>query len=167
MSYSKGIISIPNVTGNIVINVTTEEAEIRPIELYTGNAANYLLNKKYSDMSIIDANGYYLTNPIAVDFSTRPYLCINGANIASGGAPKIYKIGFYNGDNIATVCYTTSIQTSGSGTQWSANVGDIPGYQNYTKVQFMFSISPDVSLTEANVLTAASMSIKASPTALY
>ena len=51
MAYSKGLITIPNVTGDIEITVETVETSISPIEVYTGNASVYQFNKKYSGFS--------------------------------------------------------------------------------------------------------------------
>ena len=66
-NYSKGIISIPGVTGNIVITVTTEG---QAVNLFDSSTANY--NKRINSTGALkDGNGIVVTAPIDVrNFNT-------------------------------------------------------------------------------------------------
>lgn len=66
-NYSKGIISIPEVTGNIVITVTTEG---QAVNLFDSSTANY--NKRINSTGVLkDGNGIVVTAPIDVrNFNT-------------------------------------------------------------------------------------------------
>jgi hypothetical protein len=167
MAYSKGIVTIPNVTGDIEIIVTTATAEIKPIELYSGNASLYKINYKYSGTSTTTANGRYLTDVVPVDFITRPYLNINGFyNGQSGAAPYIYKIGLYKGSTLSQVKYCGDFVTDKTKNQVSV---DMTAYKDYDGIQF--EIQPvstaGTTLTEASVITSSQASIKLSTGALY
>lgn len=167
MAYSKGIVTIPNVTGDIEIIVSTAEAEINPIELYTGNASAYQINAKYSGTSITSANGRYLTEVIPVDFSVRPYLNVDGFyNGSKGTGPYLYKFGLYKGATLSKVEYGTALTSDGSATKYSK---DMSTYKDYDGIQF--EIQPvstaGTTLTEASVIPSSQASIKISTTALY
>ena len=167
MAYSKGIVTIPNVTGNIEIIVTTAEAEINPIELYTGNASAYQINAKYSGNSVVSGNGRYLTEVIPVDLVTRPYLNIDGFyNGQSGNAPYLYKIGFYKGSTLTKVEYSANFITDKTSIRCSF---DLSEYADYDGIQF--EIQPvstaGTTLTTASVIPSSQASIKLSTEALY
>lgn len=166
MAYSKGIVTIPNVTGDIEIIVSTAEAEINPIELYTGNASAYQLNKKYSGTAIADGNGYYLTDIMPVDFATRPYLNFKGVGSLDGtGFPYIYKLAFYKGSTISQVKYITDIGATFNASGFSVNMAS---YAQYDGMQLQIApVKGSTALTAASVTPASLLSVKASVEALY
>lgn len=62
-NYSKGIISIPEVTGNIVITVTTEG---QAVNLFDSSTASYNARIKGTGAISTGANGIVVTAPIDV-----------------------------------------------------------------------------------------------------
>lgn len=164
MAYSKGIVTIPNVTGDIEITATTVVAEINPIELYSGNASAYTLNKKYSGNSIADGNGYYLTDIIPVDFTVRPYLNIDGAyDGAIGSKPILYKIGFYTGSTLSNVQYLSNFDTDKASLQHAINLST---FAQYDGIQLSIMIGAS-AMTASQVLTTDQLSVKLSTEALF
>lgn len=112
-NYSKGIISIPEVTGNIVITVTTEG---QAVNLFDSSTANY--NKRISGTGVLkDGNGILVTAPI--DVRSLNTLTVSGitevlssgynyyammcdysdpAGTTASGTPAIYKTEQYTFD---------------------------------------------------------------------
>ena len=164
---SKGVVTIPSVSGNIVITVTTEIAEIKPIELYTGDVSTYFINKKYSGTSVVDGTGYYLTDIMPVDFKVRPYLNIRGAyNGSEGSTPYIYKIGFYSGETCSKVLYYSNMNGDAGATTWSCDMS--ASYSDYDGIQILIvPVSSSVTMSESDVLSADEFSVKISTEALY
>ena len=64
--YSNGVISIPNVTGDIVITATAIET-VTEVNKMVVQEAN--LNKRISGTSIVSYNGCFVADPIAVDIT--------------------------------------------------------------------------------------------------
>ena len=158
--YLDGVITITEVTGNIVITASAtkieEDEPTDPIELYTGNASDYQINKKYSGTSIVDGNGYYLTDVLDVDFATRPYLHIKGVTTGSSASlPKLYKIGFYKNGTISTVEYMNNIIDVST---TSGFVVDMSAYSQYDGIQLLIQVSSS-AMTESDILTTSQCSV--------
>ena len=63
--YSNGTITIPSVTGAIVITATAVESAPLYTNLVNTSAADYMINKRYnSSGALVDANGVDITNKI-------------------------------------------------------------------------------------------------------
>lgn len=100
-NYSKGIISIPEVTGNIVITVTTEG---QAVNLFDSATANY--NKRISSTGALkDGNGIIVTAPIDVRSLTT---------LTVSGITEVLSTGY--GYYAAMCAYSDSAGTTASGT---------------------------------------------------
>lgn len=65
--YANGVITIPNVIGDVVITAVAAATVYSDIELYSPNGVT--LNKKYSGKTIVDGDGYYLTTVVPVNMA--------------------------------------------------------------------------------------------------
>lgn len=96
--YENGVITIPNVTGDVVITAVAAATVYADIELYRTDGV--ALNKKYSGTSIVDGNGYYLTTVVPVNMAKYRYIKVNGAHMSgypgavNASNPTLYKIAF-------------------------------------------------------------------------
>ena len=101
-NYSKGIISIPEVTGDIVITVTTEG---QAVNLFDSSTATY--NARIRGNGTIDewANGIVVTAPIDVR---------NLNTLTVSGITEVYSAGY--GYYACTCAYTDPDGTTISGT---------------------------------------------------
>lgn len=64
--YKEGVIAIPSVTGNLVIEVTAVESATAYTNLLDTTSADWLANKRYnSSGSIVDASGWDVSNYVA------------------------------------------------------------------------------------------------------
>lgn len=66
--YSDGVIAIPSVTGDLVINI--EAVESASEETYINKMVVQSLNKRISGTDIVDCYGVFVTEPIEVDLSS-------------------------------------------------------------------------------------------------
>lgn len=65
--YSKGKIAIPNVTGNIVINITAVESAVPYKNVMSVQSSN--LNKRYSGLSPVAYNGCFVCDDVSCDIT--------------------------------------------------------------------------------------------------
>jgi hypothetical protein len=105
MSYSKGVIAIPNVTGNISITVTTEAIQL--VNLFDSSTSTYNARIKNIGLVATGENGNVVTAPIAIgNIST---LAIQGVTLAKNNGSNFYvRIGLYTssvGDNTDFIRY--------------------------------------------------------------
>lgn len=157
--YANGVITIPNVTGDVVITAIAVATVYSDIELYSPNGIT--LNKKYSGKNIVDGNGYYLTTVVPVNMAKYRYIKVNGAHMAGyGGAinasnPLLYKIAFMKNGVIYAVQYTNNIALSSdkNAMQWNIDMSKYAGYQQCDAVQLSVQVSTS-AITSADVLTA-------------
>lgn len=132
-NYSKGVISIPEVTGDIVITVTTEGQEVN---LFDSATASY--NARIRGTGAIDTgvNGIVVTAPIDVRSLTT---------LTVSGITEVYNSGF---GYYACICaYSDS-----SGTTISGHV------TTYATEQYTFDVSSASYVRLALVLSSSAIS---------
>lgn len=157
--YANGIITIPNVTGDVVITAVATATVYADIELYSPNGVT--LNKKYSGNNIVDGNGYYLTTVVPVNMAKYRYIKVNGAHMSGYGGnisasnPLLYKVAFMKNGVIHTVQYTGNLALSSdkNAMQWSMDMSKYAGYQQCDAVQLSLQVSTS-AITSADVITA-------------
>lgn len=167
--YADGVISIPNVTGDVVITAVATATVYADIELYSPNGVT--LNKKYSGTSIVDGNGYYLTAVVPINMAKYRYIKVNGAHMSGyGGAttaadPTLYKIAFLKSGVIGAVKYTDNIalQTDATMKQWTMDMSKYAQYQQYDAVQLSVLIST-AAITSGDVLDTSVLQVTCSTT---
>lgn len=164
--YAGGVITIPNVTGNVVITAVAEATVYGDVELYT--PAGALLNKKYSGVSIVDGNGTYLTAVFPLNLTKYRYLTVNGAYPAnypgttSLATPVVYKIGFYKNGSLVGVQYSNNLTSAdGTGKVWTADLSGYANYQSCNGIQIMINPHKEEALDQADVLSAQALQITA------
>lgn len=134
--YANGVITIPNVTGDVVITAVAAATVYSDIELYSPNGV--MLNKKYSGNNIVDGNGYYLTVVVPVNMAKYRYIKVNGAHMGgydgniSASNPLLYKVAFMKNGAIYSVQYTNNIALSSDKNAMQWNI-DMSKYNNYQK----------------------------------
>lgn len=108
MSYSKGIIAIPNVTGNVVITVNTVPVQL--VNLFDSTTANY--NYRIRNVGEIGAStGSVVT--ATIDISSISSLTVQGITEVANNDNLYARIGLYssstgnNTDSIAVQNYTS------------------------------------------------------------
>ena len=165
--YANGVITIPNVTGDVVITAVAAATVYSDIELYSANGVT--LNKKYSGTNIVDGDGYYITAVVPVNMSRYRYIKVNGAHMAGyGGAinasnPLLYKIAFLKNGVVKTVQYTNNLALSSDkhAMQWSMDMSKYAGYQQCDAVQLSVQVSTS-AITSADVITADKLQVTCS-----
>lgn len=101
-NYSKGIISIPEVTGDVVITVTTEG---QAVNLFDSSTASYNARIKGTGVISTGADGIVVTAPIDVRSLTT---------LTVGGITEVFNSGY--GYYAAMCAYSDSAGTTISGT---------------------------------------------------
>ena len=155
--YANGVITIPNVTGDVVITAVAAATVYADIELYSPNGVT--LNKKYSGNNIVDGDGYYLTAVVPVNMAKYRYIKVNGAHMSgytvSASNPILYKIAFMKNGAIYSVQYTGNIALSSdkNAMQWNMDMSKYTHYQQCDAIQLSVLISAS-AITSADVLTA-------------
>lgn len=167
--YADGVISIPNVTGDVVITAVATATVYADIALYSPNGVT--LNKKYSGNNIVDGNGYYLTAVVPVNMAKYRYIKVNGAHMSGyGGAttaadPTLYKVAFLKSGVIGAVKYTDNIALSSDPTtkQWTMDMSKYAQYQQYDAVQLSVLIST-AAITSGDVLSTSALQVTCTTT---
>lgn len=167
--YADGVISIPNVTGDVVITAVATATVYADIALYSPNGV--MLNKKYSGNNIVDGNGYYLTAVVPVNMAKYRYIKVNGAHMSGyGGAttaadPTLYKVAFLKSGVIGAVKYTDNIALSSDPTtkQWTMDMSKYAQYQQYDAVQLSVLIST-AAITSGDVLSTSALQVTCTTT---
>lgn len=165
--YANGVITIPNVTGDVVITAVAAATVYADIELYRTDGV--ALNKKFSGTSIVDGNGYYLTTVVPVNMAKYRYIKVNGAHISGyAGAvntsnPTIYKVAFMKNGAIYAVQYTNTLALSSDSNamQWNMDMSKYTHYQQCDAVQLSVLVSTS-AITSADVLTADKLQVTCS-----
>lgn len=165
--YANGVITIPNVTGDVVITAVAAATVYADIELYSPNGVT--LNKKYSGNNIVDGNGYYLTVVVPVNMAKYRYIKVNGAHMAgydgniSASNPLLYKVAFMKNSAIYSVQYTNNIALSSdkNATQWNIDMSKYDNYQKCDAVQLSVMVSTS-AITSADVFTADKLQVTCS-----
>lgn len=165
--YANGVITIPNVTGDVVITAVAAATVYADIELYSTNGVT--LNKKYSGNNIVDGNGYYLTVVVPVNMAKYQYIKVNGAHMSgydgniSASNPLLYKVAFMKNGTIYAVQYTGNLALSSdkNAMQWNIDMSKYAGYQNCDAVQLLVQVSTS-AITSADVLTADKLQVTCS-----
>ena len=157
--YANGVVSIPSVTGDVVITAVAAATVYADIELYSPNGVT--LNKKYSGTNIVDGNGYYLTTVVPVNMAKYRYIKVNGAHMSgypgtiNASNPTLYKIAFMKNGAIYAVQYTDTLALSSDKNtmQWNMDMSKYTHYQQCDAVQLSVLVSTS-AITSADVLTA-------------
>nr|DAN61161.1 MAG TPA: tyrosine phosphatase family protein [Caudoviricetes sp.] len=157
--YANGVVSIPSVTGDVVITAVATATVYADIELYSPNGV--ALNKKYSGTSIVDGNGYYLTTMVPVNMAKYRYIKVNGAHMSgypgavNASNPTLYKIAFMKNGAIYAVQYTDTLALSSdkNAMQWNMDMSKYTHYQQCDAVQLSVLVSMS-AITSADVPTA-------------
>ena len=164
--YVNGVITIPNVTGDVVITAVAAATVYADIELYSANGVT--LNKKYSGKNIVDGNGYYLTAVVPVNMAKYRYIKVNGAHMSGYGAisasnPILYKIAFMKSGAIYAVQYTANLALSSdkNAMQWSIDMSKFANYQRSDAVQLLVQVSTS-AITSADVITSDKLQVTCS-----
>lgn len=156
--YANGVVSIPSVTGDVVITAVATATVYADIELYSPNGV--ALNKKYSGTSIVDGNGYYLTTMVPVNMAKYRYIKVNGAHMSgypgavNASNPTLYKIAFMKNGAIYAVQYTDTLALSSdkNAMQWNMDMSKYTHYQQCDAVQLSVLVSTS-AITSADVIT--------------
>ena len=157
--YANGVITIPNVTGDVVITAVAAATVYADIELYRTDGV--ALNKKYSGTSIVDGNGYYLTTVVPVNMANYRYIKVNGAHMSgypgavNASTPTLYKIAFMENGAIYAVQYTDTLALSSdkNAKQWNMDMSKYTHYQQCDAIQLSVLVSMS-AITSADVITA-------------
>lgn len=156
--YANGVVSIPSVTGDVVITAVAAATVYADIELYRTDGVS--LNKKYSGTRIVDGNGYYLTTVVPVNMAKYRYIKVNGAHISgypgavNASNPTLYKIAFMKNGAIYAVQYTDTLALSSdkNAMQWNMDMSKYTHYQQCDAVQLSVLVSTS-AITSADVIT--------------
>ena len=156
--YANGVITIPNVTGDVVITAVAAATVYADIELYSPNGVT--LNKKYSGNNIVDGNGYYLTVVVPVNMAKYRYIKVNGAHMSgydgniNASNPLLYKVAFMKNGAIYTVQYTANLALSSdkNAMQWNIDMSKFANYQKSDAVQLLVQVSTS-AITSADVIS--------------
>ena len=156
--YANGVVSIPSVTGDVVITAVAAATVYADIELYRTDGV--ALNKKYSGTSIVDGNGYYLTTVVPVNMAKYRYIKVNGAHMSgypgavNASNPTLYKIAFIKNGAIYAVQYTDTLALSSdkNAMQWNMDMSKYTHYQQCDAIQLSVLVSTS-AITSADVIT--------------
>ena len=132
-NYSKGIISIPEVTGDIVITVTTEG---QAVNLFDSATASYNARIKGTGAISTGANGIVVTAPIDVRSLTT---------LTVSGITEVFNSGY--GYYACMCAYSDSSGTTISGT-----------VKTYKTEQYTFDVSSDSYVRLSFVLSESAIS---------
>ena len=165
--YANGVITIPNVTGGVVITAVAAATVYADIELYSPNGVT--LNKKYSGNNIVDGNGYYLTVVVPVNMAKYRYIKVSGAHMSGyNGAinasnPLLYKVAFMKNGAIYSVQYTGNLALSSdkNAMQWNIDMSKFANYQECDAVQLLVQVSTS-AITSADVITSDKLQVTCS-----
>lgn len=164
--YADGVITIPNVTGDVVITAAAEPTVYGDIEVYTPEGA--LLNKQFSGTSVVDGSGRYLTAIVPLNLAKYRYLTVNGAypsnyaGTTSPTTPVLYKIGYCKNGSVVAVQYSNNLtDADGTGKVWTADLSHYANYQSCDGIQIMINPHTEAALTQADVLSAEALQITA------
>lgn len=142
-NYSKGIISIPEVTGNIVITVTTEG---QAVNLFDPSTASYNARLKATgEVTVTGANGILVTAPIDVRSLTT--LTVSGiTEILSSGYGYYAAICAYTDPAGTTI--SGKLKTSKTEPQYTFDVSS----ESYVRLGLVLSTS-EISTADTTNLT--------------
>lgn len=165
--YANGLITIPNVTGDVVITAIAVASVYTDIELYKTDGA--ALNKKFSGTSIVDGNGNYITVEVPVNMQKYRYIKVSGAHMSGydGTVDQdnaiFYKLAFMHNGTVQTAQYTNNLALSSdvSAKAWNIDMSKYANYQqcDALRMQILVSASGAAvtadSVVPTSVLTAA------------
>lgn len=159
--YANGVVSIPSVTGDVVITAVAVATVYSDIELYKTDGVE--LNKKFSGTSIVDGSGNYITVQVPVNMKKYRYIKVIGAHMSgySGAVSQndatFYKLAFLNNGTVQAVQYTNNLALSSdmSAKTWTIDMSKYANYQqcNAVRMQFLASTS-GLPITMDNVASA-------------
>lgn len=157
--YANGVLHIPNVTGDVVITAVAAAAVYADIALYSPDGVT--LNKKFSGISIVDGDGYYITAPVSVNMAKYRYIRVNGAHmsgyagVVSAENATLYKIAFLKNGVIQAVQYTNTLALSSDADamQWTIDMSKYANYRQCDAVRLLVMVST-TAITSAGVRTA-------------
>lgn len=159
--YANGVITIPNVTGDVVITAVAAATVYADIELYRTDGV--ALNKKFSGTSIVDGSGNYITVQVPVNMKKYRYIKVIGAHIAGYGGEisqddaVFYKLAFLKNGAVQTVQYTNNLALSSdtSARNWALDMSKYANYQQCDAVRLQFLVSTsEIPITMASVVPA-------------
>jgi hypothetical protein len=124
------------------------------VNLISTNVSDYTLNKKFSNTSIVDGDGYYLTPVYKFSSEKTPYLNIEGAygaGASMGLGIVLYKVAFYKGSTCAVVEYTSNMGLPNDSN--SKQSLDMSKYtpDKYDGIQLLFRIPNNSSVTTNDI----------------
>ena len=165
--YKKALISIPDVTGDIKISVSS--AIDRYPVLYNGKAEYFNIKYNYETKCYEDAPGRYITELIPLDLTKKAYVNVSGLGDASHGDVVngwLNKMIFYkNGVAISCLHYDSNYSPEGK-LQNSFSVSKLPS--NIDAIRFeIIPKGVDVLITEADVFPTSKVSIVLSDEPLF
>ena len=167
--YDNGVITIPNVTGDVVITAVAIETIYADIELYRTDGV--ALNKKFSGTSIVDGNGNYITVQVPVNMNKYRYIKVVGAHMSGyAGAISLddaifHKIAFLKDGNVYAVQYTNNLALSSdtNARNWNIDMSKYENYQECDAVQLQFIVSvSSTPITIDSVVPAAMLRVTCS-----
>ena len=159
--YANGVITIPNVTGDVVITAVAAATVYADIELYRTDGV--ALNKKFSGTSIVDGSGNYITVQVPVNMKKYRYIKVIGAHMSGYGGEispddaVFYKLAFLKNGAVQTVQYTNNLALSSdtSARNWALDMSKYANYQQCDAVQLQFLVSTsEIPITMASVVPA-------------
>lgn len=157
--YVGGVITIPNVTGDVVITAVAAATVYADIELYKTDGVE--LNKKFSGTSIVDGNGNYITVQVPVNMKKYRYIKVSGAHMSgySGAVSQndatFYKLAFLHNGTVQAVQYTNNLALSSdmSAKTWTIDMSKYANYQQCDAVRMQFLASTSgLPITMDNVV---------------
>lgn len=167
--YADGTITIPAVTGDVVITAAAEAIVYGDIQIYSPDGAQ--LNKKYSGTSVADGNECYLTAILPLNMAKYRYLTVNGVYPAnypgttSPATPVLYKIGYCKNGSVVNVQYSNNLTSAdGYSKAWVADLSKYSGYQACDGIQIMVNTHKGAAITQVDVLTTEQLQVTASTT---
>lgn len=159
--YANGVITIPNVTGDVVITAVAAATVYSDIELYRTDGV--ALNKKFSGTSIVDGSGNYITVQVPVNMKKYRYIKVIGAHMSGYGGEisqddaVFYKLAFLKGGAVQAVQYTNNLALSSdtSARNWALDMSKYANYQQCDAVRLQFLVSTsEIPITMASVVPA-------------
>ena len=159
--YANGVITIPNVTGDVVITAVAAATVYADIELYRTDGV--ALNKKFSGTSIVDGSGNYITVQVPVNMKKYRYIKFIGAHMSgyggeiSQGDAVFYKLAFLKNGAVQAVQYTNNLALSSdtSARNWALDMSKYANYQQCDAVRLQFLVSTsEIPITMASVVPA-------------
>lgn len=159
--YANGVITIPNVTGDVVITAVAAATVYADIELYRTDGV--ALNKKFSGTSIVDGSGNYITVQVPVNMKKYRYIKVIGAHMSGYGGEispddaVFYKLAFLKNGAVQTVQYTNNLALSSdtSARNWTLDMSKYANYQQCDAVRLQFLVSTsELPITMASVVPA-------------